>query len=113
VGSNPPLVVNYLPTKFSIGRLPESLHARRHKGHNESTGSLMPMIASGAYGSREDAASEYGGDDEDWDSREESSTHAWLSNHRVGKYQKLRWNKFKWVLFTANVLVSRRPLFQS
>lgn len=100
-------MVNYLPNKFSNGVLLESFYAGRQRNHNGSMSSLPPNGNSwDSLGLGEPRpASEYSlGEDKDCDFRDDSSTHAWLSN-RVTKYQKLRWNKFKWILFIANVLV--------
>jgi hypothetical protein len=72
--------------------------------------SLTPNIGIGWDGRQKEvglrAMSEYGGD-EDLDFREDGSTHAWLTNRRVNRNQKMRWNKFKWILCIANIMVSK------
>ena len=106
--STPSLMINYLPSKFSGVILSDSFHARRHKGHTESTGSLMPRLPDGISLDEFRPGESRPTSDflEHEDLRGDSgSTRLWLSNNRRKKYRKLTWNKFKWILFIANVSV--------
>jgi len=96
VDSKASLVVNYLPSKFSSGVFADSNQGYYRRGRNltDSWGSLK--TGDGADTSRNDEA----------DLAEDSSTYQWLHETNKKSKRKLRWNKFKWFLFFANLSVS-------
>ena len=86
VDSKASLVVNYLPSKFSNGG----------RGQNPIDSWVSVKTGDGADTLRSDEA----------DFAEDSSTYQWLHGTNQRSKRKLRWNKFKWILFFANLLVS-------
>jgi len=99
-GSDASLSINYIPTKFSASLL-NGGSARRRKG---KTGEVidpdMPKRGGGVEAFRSGEARMPGESDEDYD----GVTGGWLGGGP--KPRKLRWNKFKWTLFFANVVLS-------
>ena len=96
------LSVNYLPTKFSRPHSP-GVHPRRP----HSSKPRQPPPLGGIRGGGRDAfrAGENrmpGGDDEDYDGVEVSG---WWSKSGKGRKPRLRWNRFKWILFITNTVV--------
>lgn len=106
------LSVNYLPSKFS-----NAVVTKRKRGGKASPGGyLMPKQGGGreAFKSNEARMAGEGDDDDDFDGKEGGRTRP-----------KGRWNRFKWCLFFANLLVSTlssalspslcrpRPLFRA
>ena len=108
---SPSLMINYLPSKFSSVMLSDSFRARRHKGHTESMGSLMPTfnfdgVSLDGFRPGESRPTSGSVDHDSVDFRDDSSTRLWFSlNNQPKKYRKLTWNKFKWILFIANASV--------
>jgi hypothetical protein len=97
------LSVNYLPAKFSRPHSP-GVHQRR-KGEKDPD-DFIPKQGGGREAFRSNEARMPGAGDDDYD----GVTGSWRGKH--GPKGRLRWNKFKWVLFCANLLVSkndRRP----
>ncbi|KZS93494.1 hypothetical protein SISNIDRAFT_411239 [Sistotremastrum niveocremeum HHB9708] len=90
-GAPTSLIVNYLPTKFTS---PSGAYKRRkgEKGDSE----VVPKQGGGREAFRTGESRMPGLDDDDYDSG------------RPGKRGKsrLRWNRFKWILFIANLLLS-------
>ena len=88
------LSVNYLPTKFGAG-----LVSRRRY---EKELSAMPKQAGGREAFKANEPRMPGTNDEDYDGVQG----AWFGSG--SKKPTLRWTRFKWVMFVANVFV--RPL---
>ncbi|KAF9225133.1 hypothetical protein BS17DRAFT_778196 [Gyrodon lividus] len=94
------LSVNYLPTKFSTGLLSPAPRRRRGKADPQ-----LPKRGGGreAFKSGEARMPEEG--DEDYD----GITGGWFGGKgKEGGHTRprMRWNKFKWALFTANICLS-------
>jgi hypothetical protein len=101
-GSPVSLSVNYLPHKFSSSLLAPG--ARRRKGKGAAADAMLPKRGGGVEAFRNGEARMPGAGDDDYDG---------LSGDLFGRNAKprLRWNKFKWTLFVANVFVSVHSLF--
>lgn len=95
--SNVSLSVNYLPTKFSSTLV--SSGGRRRKGAGKDDSRLGVKRGGGVEAFRSGTARVAGENDEDYDG-------VVFAKGRVGKRNRLKWNKFKVVLFVANLLVS-------
>ncbi|KAF9457504.1 tetraspanin Tsp2 [Collybia nuda] len=89
------LTVNYLPSKFSNSLL--SPGARRRKGGKDDP--VMPKRGGGVEAFKSGEARMPGQNDEDYDG---------VSGGFFGgdSHRKLRWNKFKWMLFVANCFLT-------
>ena len=88
------LSVNYLPKKFSSTLL--AAGPRRRKGGKPA----VPKIGGGVEAFRSGEARMSGLNDDDYDGVSGGLFDA------DGAPRKLRWNRFKWTLFTANCFVS-------
>ena len=85
------LSVNYLPTKFSeLGG-----GTRRRKG-GKIGGIAMPKRGGGREAFKANEARMPGEDDDDYDGVDPGK----------GRKGRLRWNRFKWILFFSNLIVS-------
>ena len=92
------LSVNYIPTKFSTSMLNGG--ARKRKGKTgDVLDPVMPKRGGGVEAFRSGEARMPMDGDEDFD----GVTGGWLGGGP--KPRKMRWTKFKWILFIANVLV--------
>ncbi|KAG6901626.1 hypothetical protein C0995_009899 [Termitomyces sp. Mi166 len=89
------LTVNYLPHKFSSTLL--SPGPRKRKGKDGAPG--MPKRGGGVEAFKSGEARMPGENDEDYD-----GVSGFFGAQRGKK--KLRWNKFKWLLFASNTLLS-------
>lgn len=108
--SNLSLSVNYLPSKFSTGMLAGGgSEARRRPAARDSAGLGVPKMGGGVDVFKSGEArmgGEGDGDDDD------ASAKNWFVRGRrehtssYGFNKKLRWNKFKWILFISNTIVS-------
>ena len=99
-GSDVSLSVNYIPRKFSSSLL--SSTTRKRKGKSGALDPPMPKRGGGVEAFRSGESRMPGEGDEDYD----GVTGRWLGGATTGsKPKKLRWNKFKWILFIANILV--------
>lgn len=88
------LSVNYLPSKFS-----NAVVTKRKKNGKANGGYLMPKQGGGREAFRSNEARMPGEGDDDYDGID--------FNKEGGRTKaKGRWNKFKWCLFLANILVS-------
>ncbi|KAL0957011.1 hypothetical protein HGRIS_003112 [Hohenbuehelia grisea] len=97
--SNVSLSVNYLPSKFSNALLTGG--ARKRKGGKGIDPSL-PKMGGGVEAFRHGEARMPGENDEDYD----GVTSGWFGGKEGGRTKpKMRWNKFKWLLFCANLLL--------
>lgn len=95
VKDNVSLTVNYLPTKFSLPHSP-GIHKRKGKGAIDAAD--VPKRGGGREAFRTGEARMPGVGDEDYDG---------VIPREGGKTKpRLRWNKFKWMLFVSNTLVS-------
>ena len=109
--SNLSLSVNYLPSKFSSGILVGKGEARRRPTTQDSVDFLgMPKMGGGVDAFKSGEArmgGEGDGNDDDYD---DGTAKRWFVRGRKQDTQplkrKLRWNKFKWILFVANTMVS-------
>ena len=115
------LSVNYLPSKFSSGVLAGGGEARRRPATRDSVDVLgVPKMGGGIdvfrSGEARMGGEGDGNDDEDDDDDDGGTTkRSWFvrgrkQNSRPLK-RKLRWNKFKWILFAANTIVSLLRIF--
>ncbi|KAH7920273.1 hypothetical protein BV22DRAFT_814003 [Leucogyrophana mollusca] len=105
---NPSLPMNYLPTKFSGGLLAPSSSARKRKGgKDKDIDAHVPKLGGGraAFGRAEARMPAQG--DEDYD----GVTGGWFGEKEGGRTRpRMRWNKFKWALFTSNAVLSAYAL---
>ncbi|KAL4262887.1 hypothetical protein AB1N83_008294, partial [Pleurotus pulmonarius] len=90
------LSVNYLPSKFSTALL--SPGGRRRKGKGDAA---LPKMGGGVEAFRSGEARMPGENDEDYD----GVTSGWFGKEGGRTRPKGRWNRFKWLLFIANVFV--------
>ncbi|TFK34024.1 hypothetical protein BDQ12DRAFT_614170 [Crucibulum laeve] len=91
------LSVNYQPTKFSAALISPggaSIRKRKNKGIDPQ----VPKRGGGVEAFRSGEARMPGQGDEDYD----GVTSGWFGS----KGKKMRWNKFKWTLFVANLLLT-------
>jgi len=100
--SRPPsLSVNYLPSKFSSALVTPGVGRRRRKGKSIE---LTPKRGGGREAFKNDEARMPGEGDDDYDGID----NAWFGNKAVLRVKpRMRWNRFKWILFLANVTVCR------
>ena len=110
--SNLSLSVNYLPSKFSSGILVGGGEARRRPVTHDSVDFIgVPKMGGGIDVFKSGEARMGGeGDGNDDDDDDDGTARTWFvrgrqQNSRPRK-RKLRWNKFKWILFAANTIVS-------
>ena len=97
IPDNVSLTINYLPTKFSRPHSP-GIHKRKGKGVLDAAD--VPKRGGGREAFRRGEARMPGEGDEDYDG---------VMPRQSGKTKpKLRWTKFKWVLFFSNTVVSPR-----
>lgn len=103
------LSVNYIPAKFSASLLTGGSTRKRRGKTGDVLAPAVPKRGGGIEAFRSGEARMPGQGDEDYD----GVTGGWLGGG-TGKStpKKLRWNKFKWILFLANILVSDVPLNQ-
>ncbi|TDL17493.1 hypothetical protein BD410DRAFT_549786 [Rickenella mellea] len=97
------LSVNYLPHKFS-GPLPGGIHRRKTgKGGDVGGGPVIPKRGGGREAFRSGEARMPGEGDEDYD----GVTSGWFGGKAGGKAKpRLRWNRFKWILFSMNLCLT-------
>ena len=93
------LSVNYVPSKFSSALVTTGVRHRRHKGKRTE---LMPKRGGGREAFKKDEARMPGEGDDDYDGIDNP-----LFGNTSGGHTKprMRWNRFKWILFLANVTV--------
>jgi hypothetical protein len=98
------LSVNYLPSKFS-NTLVSPGGPRRRKTIKDVS-SFIPKRGGGVEAFKSGEARIPGQDDDDYD----GVSGGWFGGKEGGHTKpKLRWNKFKWTLFIANIFVSFVP----
>ncbi|KAJ7667524.1 hypothetical protein DFH06DRAFT_1182773 [Mycena polygramma] len=88
-GSNVSLTVNYLPSK-----LPTLSSGPRKRRNAKGIDAMMPKRGGGVEAFRSGESRMPGQNDEDYDGVNFGG--------KGGKGRKMRWNKFKWILFIAN-----------
>jgi hypothetical protein len=93
-GSHMSLTVNYLPSKFP------SLGGVRNRKGGKGIDPMLPKRGGGVDAFRSGESRMPGAGDEDYD----GVTSTWFGGGD-GSKKKMRWNKFKWMLFFANLLV--------
>lgn len=97
-GTTTSLSVNFLPSKFSRPVSP-GMHKRKN-----AKGGMIPKQGGGREAFRSGEARMPGENDDDYDGVDVSNVRAtWFGGG--GRKPKLRWNKFKWILFLMNILV--------
>ncbi|KAJ6627329.1 hypothetical protein B0H10DRAFT_2210281 [Mycena sp. CBHHK59/15] len=103
-GSNVSLTVNYLPSKF-----PTLSSGPRKRRNGKGIDTLMPKRGGGVEAFKSGEARMPGQHDEDYD----GVSSGWFGGGkgRNGALtRKLRWNKFKWILFIANIVLAAYSL---
>ncbi|KAF8230238.1 hypothetical protein L208DRAFT_1400794 [Tricholoma matsutake] len=97
------LSVNYIPAKFSASLLTGGSTRKRRGKTGDVLAPAVPKRGGGIEAFRSGEARMPGQGDEDYD----GVTGGWLGGG-TGKStpKKLRWNKFKWILFLANILLT-------
>jgi hypothetical protein len=93
------LSVNYLPAKFSNSLLTTGPRRRKAVKGGEPE---LPKMGGGVEAFRSGEARMPVQNDEDYD-----GVSGGLFRGSDGAPRKLRWNKFKWILFTSNCFVSK------
>ncbi|KAJ7122929.1 hypothetical protein C8R44DRAFT_621324 [Mycena epipterygia] len=96
-GSNISLTVNYLPSKF-----PTLSSGPRKRRNGKGIDAMMPKRGGGVEAFRSGEARMPGQNDEDYD----GVNSGWFGGKGATGGRKLRWNKFKWILFLANIILS-------
>lgn len=109
--SNLSLSVNYLPSKFSSGILVGGGEARRRPGTFDGVDFIgVPKMGGGIDVFKSGEARMGGEGDGNDDDDDDGSAKRWFVRGRKQTSQphkrKLRWNRFKWILFFANTVVS-------
>jgi len=103
------LSVNYLPAKFPATLLSSggSL-TRKRKGGKNGLDPIVPKRGGGVEAFRSGEARMPGQGDDDYDGVQGG----WFGGKEGGRTapKRLRWNRFKWVLFFANMLLSSYSL---
>jgi hypothetical protein len=99
-GSPVSLSVNYLPSKFSDTLLIPG--ARRRKGKS-GVNAMMPKRGGGVEAFRSGEARIPGQNDDDYDG---VSGGLWGGKNGGKTQPRLRWNRFKWTLFIANIFLT-------
>lgn len=89
---NSSLSVNYLPTKFGAGLVSRRRYGKEHAG--------IPKQGGGREAFRENEPRMPGANDEDYDGVQG----AWFGPNE--KKPALRWTRFKWVMFVANIFLT-------
>jgi hypothetical protein len=97
------LSVNYLPTKFSNRLMSPSPSTRKRKGNKGAADGIVPKRGGGVEAFRSGESRMPAENDEDYD----GVSSGWFGGKgaKPGR-SRLRWNKFKWTLFAANVMLS-------
>ena len=114
------LTVNYLPNKFSNPTLASAGARRRNrmamaKGRRDlSPGEgIVPKMGGGidAFRSGESRIGGPGDEDDEMEVEDGSGSRRFQKGTREKGHKKLRWNRFKWVLFCTNLTVCRFLIF--
>ncbi|PFH45332.1 hypothetical protein AMATHDRAFT_71807 [Amanita thiersii Skay4041] len=99
------LTVNYLPKKFSSSMLNAGARKRKNAGKGDNSdvnlGPKMPKTGGGVEAFRSGEARIPGQHDEDDDA---TLMMAAAGAGRLQPKRKLKWNRFKWILFFSNLL---------
>jgi len=98
------LSVNYLPSKFSNPALLSSNVRKRRSAKDPLP--RMPKLGGGVEVFKSGEARMPGQGDEDYD----GVSGGWFGGKTSHKKTKLRWNRFKWILFFANFLLTTYSL---
>lgn len=103
------LTVNYLPAKFSTSLLsPGGSLTRKRKNGKNGIDPVMPKRGGGVEAFRSGEARMAGQNDEDYDGVQSN----WFGGTKEGGAtppKRLRWNRFKWILFVSNIIVRTTP----
>jgi len=99
-GSPVSLSVNYMPSKFSTALMTPGV-GRRRKGKGMSAN--VPKRGGGREAFKSGEARMPGEGDDDYD----GVNSGWFGGKDGGRTKpRMRWNRFKWILFFSNVTVS-------
>ncbi|GLB43775.1 putative tetraspanin tsp2 [Lyophyllum shimeji] len=104
-GDNVSLTVNYLPSKFSSTLLaPGGSSIRKRTGWKNGLDPIVPKRGGGVEAFRSGEARMPGTGDDDYDGVQGG----WFGgkNGATAAPRRLRWNRFKWILFFANLLLT-------
>lgn len=94
------LSVNYLPSKFSTALVTPGA-GRRRKSKNVT--SMLPKRGGGREAFKSGEARMPGEQDDDYD----GINSGWFGGKDGGRTKpRMRWNRFKWILFISNIVVS-------
>jgi len=107
--SNLSLTVNYLPSKFSSTLLsPGGNLTRKRKGGKSGMDPVVPKRGGGVEAFRSGEARMPGQGDDDYDGMQGG----WFGGKEGGRTtpKRLRWNRFKWILFVANIVLTTYSL---
>ena len=97
------LSVNYLPSKFSTALMMPGV-GRRRKG--KGVDPMLPKRGGGREAFKSGEARMPGEADDDYD----GVNSGWFGGKAGGRTKpRMRWNRFKWILFVANVVVRPPP----
>jgi hypothetical protein len=105
-GSDTPvsLSVNYLPSKFSTALVTPGM-GRRRKNKGGVDPAMIPKRGGGREAFRSGEARMPGEGDDDYD----GVNSGWFGGAAGGRPKpRMRWNRFKWILFVSNILVRPR-----
>jgi hypothetical protein len=91
------LAVNYIPSKFSPAMINNNVGPRRRKGKG-GLGDMVPKRGGGVEAFASGQARMPSVNDEDYDGVDDTK-------NIIKRSGRLRWNRFKWLLFFANTLV--------
>jgi len=98
--SNVSLSVNYLPTKFSTALMTPGVSRRRK---NKGGGLMVPKRGGGREAFKSGEARMPGEQDDDYD----GINSGWFGGKDGGRTKpRMRWNRFKWILFVSNILLT-------
>ncbi|KAG6864938.1 hypothetical protein C0991_006209 [Blastosporella zonata] len=94
------LTVNYLPSKFSTTLLSPGGSSTRKRKSGKGIDPAMPKRGGGVEAFRSGEARMPGQGDDDYD-----GVNGRIFGKEPGK-KRLRWNRFKWILFCANIVLT-------
>ena len=94
------LSVNYLPSKFSTALVTPGVGRRRK---TKNVASMLPKRGGGREAFKSGEARMPGEQDDDYD----GINSGWFGGKDGGRTKpRMRWNRFKWILFISNIVVS-------
>lgn len=106
--SNVSLTVNFLPSKFSRPVSPGGMYKRKNAKGAKDGGGVIPKVGGGREAFKSGESRMPGENDDDYDGVDNVRA-TWFGGP-AGRKKKLRWNRFKWIMFVMNTIVSRGTL---